>query len=51
MAADPGQAARVSPAAARRALARLSAAYDLVLDVAASSPLRNLALRFSGARA
>lgn len=45
MAADPGQAARVSPAAARRALSRLSAAYDLVLDVAASSPLRRLALR------
>lgn len=47
MAADPGQAARVSPAAARRALSRLAAAYDLVLDVAASSPLRGLALRLS----
>ena len=48
MAADPGQAARVSPAAARRALSRLAAAYDLVLDVAASSPLRRLALQMAG---
>lgn len=49
MAADPDQAARVSPAAARRALSRLAGAYDLVLDVAASSPLRRLALQLSGA--
>lgn len=41
------QAARVTAAAARRALERLSAAYDLFLDVDSTSPLRRLALQLS----
>lgn len=45
LAGTPDEAARVSPAEARRELERLSLAYDLFLDVDPCSPLRRLALQ------
>jgi len=47
LAANADQAARVTPAAARRALDRLSRAYDLILVVDPVSSLRGVALRLA----
>jgi pilus assembly protein CpaE len=48
LAGTPEEAARVFPQDARRELERLSASYDLFLDVSSASPLRRLALQMAG---